>query len=61
MKASDFKVGERVHDTDIIDNGTVKAVTETQVIVAFDEDPNYEFPFDEGNDLVYLAHGEVKL
>lgn len=60
MKASDFKEGQRVHDTDIVDNGTVKAVTETQVFVEFDKEPGYDFPFDEDCDLICLAHGEYK-
>lgn len=60
MKASDFKVGQRVHDIDIVDNGTVKTVTETQVFVVFDKGSDYEFPFDEDCDLHYLAHGEYK-
>lgn len=63
MKASDFKVGDRVRDTDVEGAGLVTEVTDSQVAVLFDADPNAEHPadqydqsftFDEGIDLHYL-------
>lgn len=58
LKASDFKVGDRVRDIDIEGNGTVTLVTENAVFVTFDDDNSSPFIFDEGVDLNYLAHGE---
>lgn len=58
MKASDFEVGERVHDTDILDNGTVVSVGAATVTVDFDGG-DVAFTFDEGDDLRYLAKGEA--
>lgn len=60
-KANYFIVGERVHDTDVPDNGTVVAVGENWVEVLFDDDTvdNSYFRFDEGVDLNFLAKGEI--
>ena len=59
LKASDFKVGDRVRDIDIEGNGNVTLVTENAVFVTFDDDSS-PFIFDEGVDLNYLAHEEAE-
>lgn len=57
MKASDFQVGERVRDIDVVDTGTVASVADNKVTVDFDN--GEEFTFEEGIDLEYLAKGEA--
>lgn len=60
MKASDFVVGERVHDTCVAGNGTVVSVKEGAVVALFHDqhgEAEGEFTFDDRYDTQFLTKG----